>query len=76
MTLIDEIIDGFGGNAPFAVVCGFEKNLAARGGDMRRRKSIPISYWEDIRAEATEQGRTLTYEDLVNAHRNDSKSDG
>ena len=66
---VSEIIDAFGGPTSFGKVCGFERNPASRGSDMRQRGSIPPAYWSRIIEEASRRNIAgLTYEALAIAH--------
>jgi len=66
---VPEIIDLLGGNIPTATICGFENNLTARGGDMRRRESIAIRYWPAILKHAQKHGLDqITPVSLIEAH--------
>lgn len=65
MNTVPEIIDAFGGNSRFAEVIGKQPSTAS---EMRRRKSIPVTYWPIL--VGSEKGRKegLTYDKLVAAH--------
>lgn len=66
---IPEIIDLLGGNIPAAKICGFDKNLSARGGDMRQRASIHVRYWPAILRYAKKSGLAqITPISMIEAH--------
>ncbi len=68
MNSVREIIDALGGPTEFGRICGFAKNPAARGSDMRQRESIPVTYWPRVIEAAKAADKAITYETLVEAH--------
>lgn len=62
MSTVSDIIDAFGGPTEFGRACGFQRNPAARGSDMRQRGSIPSAYWQRI----VEAARLRNIADKVN----------
>ena len=67
---VSDLIDILGGNAATARICGFKKNHSARGGDLRRRKYIPVNYWPNIlqHARANKLSGVVTPVTLIEAH--------
>jgi hypothetical protein len=68
MDSIAAIIEAFGGSSEFGGVCGFAKNPAARGNDMKQRGSIPQRYWPRLVDEAKRRDLPITTETLLKAH--------
>ena len=68
MNSVREIIDALGGPTEFGRICGFVKNPAARGSDMRQRESIPVTYWPRVIEAASATQQPITYETLVRVH--------
>lgn len=66
---IAKIIDLLGGPRITAEICGFRNNLPQRGGDMRRRGSIPVQYWPSILKDAKlRRIPEITPVSLIEAH--------
>lgn len=68
MATVQDIIDAFGGPAEFGRICGFTEHPGQRGADMKRRGSIPVTYWKRLAEVAAEKGLGVTYDTLVEAH--------
>lgn len=67
---IVELIDSLGGPTAFAKICGFDTHAHARGGDMRRRQSVSLKYWDKVIAAAHRAGfGHVTYETIARAAR-------
>jgi hypothetical protein len=63
-----ELIDALGGPSAFARICGFTENVHARGGDLRRRQSIPVAHWQAVIDAAHKAGfKQVTWESLHRA---------
>ena len=56
---VAQIIDGLGGSAATARMLGKERSTVS---EMKRRRSIPVRYWQDIVAQYREIGIDLTYD--------------
>lgn len=65
MDTVAEIIDAFGGNARFAELIGKQPSTAS---EMRRRGSIPVTYWPRIVESKKGREARLTYAKLVSIH--------
>lgn len=63
-----EIIDALGGPTQFGRLCGFTRNPASRGSDMRQRSSIPVIYWPRIVEAARARGLQIDNDVLVEVH--------
>ena len=65
MNTVTAIFQQIGGPAKFARALGLKPSAAS---EMKRRNSIPVPYWPDLIEVMKEQGKPLTYEQLVQAH--------
>lgn len=68
MNTIPSIFDSIGGPSKFARALGLKQSAAS---EMKRRKSIPVVYWPVLIDAMKASGKSLTYEDLVQAHQRD-----
>ena len=68
METVAEIIDALGGPTAFGRICGFSRNPAARGSDMRQRGSIPVIYWPHVVEAAEAASIAINSDILVRAH--------
>lgn len=66
---VSDIVEAFGGPAKFGRACGFDRNPASRGSDMRQRGSIPAIYWSRLVEAAKDRGiEGVTLEVLASTH--------
>ena len=63
-----DIIDALGGPTEFGRICGFTKNPASRGSDMRQRGSIPVASWPKLVEVARTRGLQIDNDVLVRVH--------
>lgn len=69
ISTVPEIIDAFGGNAAFSLVCrGPSTRATQHGGDLRSRNHIPLRFWPNIIMEAREKGLSIDAYTLIEAH--------
>jgi hypothetical protein len=66
---VPALVDECGGPKSFGEICGFKKNQAQRGSDIKRRRFVPYAYWPMIVAWARDNRRGwLTYKAILEAH--------
>lgn len=65
MNTVPEIIDQLGGTTAFGRAIAVKQSAAS---EMKRRKSIPVTYWPKVIEAATALGKPVTYDDLVRIH--------
>lgn len=65
MNTVDDVFDKFGGPTALARAIGIKVSAAS---EMRRRASIPVTYWRDLVAVAKQHGLPLTIDRLVSMH--------
>lgn len=66
MNTVDEVFVKFGGPTALGRAIGVKPSAAS---EMRRRSSIPVSYWKQLVEAALERGiEGLTYDRLVSIH--------
>jgi hypothetical protein len=63
-----DVVEALGGPTEFGRICGFDRNPAARGSDMRQRRSIPLQYWPRIVEAAREKSLPIDNDVLVRLH--------
>lgn len=65
MTDVGSIFDALGGTTASARVMAVNQSTAS---EMRRRGSIPVTYWPSIIEEAVRLSLPISYETLVEVH--------
>lgn len=66
MKTVTQIFDDIGGPAKVSKMLGLKPSTAT---EMKRRQSIPVTYWPDLVVGCREAGvKGVTYDVLVSAH--------
>lgn len=72
MKTVPDIIDAFGGPTRFAAVI---KRGPSTASEMKRSRSIPVTYWPDVIREAAKRDLPITADVLVMAHTGATSTD-
>jgi len=71
MINIPQLINDLGGSSKFGRLLGVGPSTAS---EMKRRKKIPVQYWNTVIVAARQNGLKVTAEDLIAAHTDESNA--